>query len=292
MGPSLSAPPTASPSTPRVPTGVADFDHLSGGLPAGSVVLLAGEPGAGHHEFALTSAAHLMLSVEEPERPRTYLGAWPGPFVLPRGIVVVSTSRSREQLLEEVDAAFDPTYRGVLRRHLVFHDLSPSYFVDSVVPSAWTNVGGSLLGGTPTPPGGGSGTLGALAKAIEADAAERLVIVDSLTDLLVRRSVETEELLTLVKGLRRRAKAWGGVVYLELTKGVAGAATETALVDSVDGVLSFAWQSSPHHSYRQRTMVIDRFLPVLSRIRPEHQGRFVIKVSEVSGLVTTQYERI
>jgi hypothetical protein len=116
--------------------------------------------------------------------------------------------------------------------------------------------------------------------------------VDSLTDLLVRKSVDPAELMALVKGLRRRAKSWGGLVYLILTRGVASAAIEQALVDSVDGVLSFAWQTSPHHSHRQRTMVIEKFLPVLARIPQEQQGRFVIKVSSVSGLVTTQYERV
>ena len=52
---------TPMPTDRRVPTGVADFDSLAGGIPAGSVVLLIGEAGAGHQEFALTSAAHLMF---------------------------------------------------------------------------------------------------------------------------------------------------------------------------------------------------------------------------------------
>lgn len=292
MGPSLSTPLPRPPPEPRVPTGVADFDHLSGGVPSGSVVLLWGEAGAGHQEFALTSAAHLMLFYDDPVMHRFYLGAARGPFRYPKGIVYVSTSRSKEQLLAEVDNAFDETYREVLRRHLTFHDLSPSYFVDSVVPSSWASVGGSLLGGTTTPPGGGTGPLGSVAQAVEADGPNNLVVVDSLTDLLVRRNVESEELLALVKGLRRHAKAWGGLVYLLLTRGVAPPAVEAALVDSVDGALAFTWQSSPHHSFRQRTMVIEKFLPVLARIPPEQQGRFVIKVSQVSGLVTTQYERI
>jgi hypothetical protein len=118
------------------------------------------------------------------------------------------------------------------------------------------------------------------------------VIVDSLTDLVVRRSVDLEELLTLVKGLRRRAKSWNGIVYLLLSKGVAPAATEQALMDSADGVLTFTWSTSPTHSTRQRTMLIERFMPVLARVPHEHQGRFVIRVSAVNGLVTTQYERI
>lgn len=279
----------------RVPAGVPDFDYLTGGIPAGSTVLLLGEAGAGHQEFALTSAAHLMLRHDEPNLHQIYLGSARGPFAYPNDVAYVSISRSREQVLREVEGAFDPTYHRVLERHLKFHDLSPSYFGDSVVPSSWSTVENGLLAGlaegsTTVPPT--AAPLTALADALELDGASNLVVVDSLTDLLVRRGVDSEELLTLVKGLRRRAKSWGGIVYLLLTKGVAPPATEAGLVDSVDGVLSFVWSSSPLSSHRQRTMLIERFMPVLSRIPPEHQGRFVIRVSNVSGLVTTQYERV
>lgn len=275
----------------RTPTGVADFDYLSGGLPVGSVVLLAGEPGAGHVEFALTSAVHLMLYYDDPRMHQFFLGSAKGPFVYPKGVSYVSLTRSEEQVMREIAGSFDPSYHDGLARHLSFHDLSPSYFTDSVVPSNWAAVGGSLLGSADTvrPP---AEPLAAVADAVEADGSSNLVIVDSLTDLLVRRSVDTEAVLTLVKGLRRRAKMWGGAVYLLLTRGVAPAAVEQGLYDSVDGVLNFSWTTSPHSSYRQRTMLVERFMPVLARIPPEQQGRFVIGVSSVNGLVTTQYERV
>jgi KaiC/GvpD/RAD55 family RecA-like ATPase len=278
---------------PRVPTGVPDFDHLSGGIPAGSVVLLVGEAGAGHQEFAVTSAVHLMFHYDDPELHRFYLGTTRGPFVYPTGVAYVSVSRMKEQVLAEVGGAFEPTYRDVLLRHLHFHDLSPSYFAESVVPPSWSSLTSPLLSATPARPRDqATGPLAALADALESDGASNLVIVDSLTDLIVRRGVDTEELLTLVKGLRRRAKTWGGIVYLLLSRGVAPAATEQALYDSVDGVLSFSWTTSPLHSARHRSMLIEKFMPVLTRVPQEQQGRFVIQVSVLNGLVTTQYERI
>ncbi|HZY91502.1 MAG TPA: RAD55 family ATPase [Thermoplasmata archaeon] len=285
---------TGPASVERVPTGVADFDHLSGGIPAGSVVLLAGEAGSGHQEFALTSATHVMLHYDEPQLHQFFLGSTPGPFVYPKGVVYVSLSRSREQVLREVRGAFHTSYPDVLERHLTFHDLSPTYFSDSVVPVDWSSVNRPLLSELPATVARGtpSGALPALADALEASGANNLVIVDSLTDLLVRRGVDTEELLTLVKGLRRRAKSWGGIIYLLLSRGVGPAATEQALYDSVDGVLAFTWSSSPFHSHRQRTMLIEKFMPVLSRVPPEYQGRFVIRIHANSGLVTTQYERV
>jgi KaiC/GvpD/RAD55 family RecA-like ATPase len=271
---------------------VPDFDPMTGGIPAGSVMLLFGEAGAGHQEFALTSAVHLMLHFDDPRMHEFYLGSAKGPFVYPSGVVYISSSRSKEQVLREVQGSFEPSYHHVLQRHLKFHDLSPAYFSDSVVPASWSSVKSSLLSASPESKLGDAGPLHAIADAFEADGTSNLVIVDSMTDLLVRRNIEIEDLLTLAKGLRRRAKSWGGLVYLLLSRGVTAPATEQALIDSVDGVLSFAWSASASHSTRQRTMLIEKFMPVLSRVPHEQQGRFVIRVSALNGLVTTQYERV
>ncbi len=276
----------------RVPTGVPDFDYLTGGLPAGSVVLLFGAAGAGHQEFALTSAVHLMLRFDDPRLHEFYLGGAKGPFVYPNEVVYISTSRSREQLMAELRGAFDGTYSSVLGRHLTFRDVSASYFADTPVPTSWSSMPSSLLSGAPARTVDDGGPLRALASAIEESGENHLVIVDSLTDLLVRRGVDEADVLTLTKGLRRRAKEWGGLVYLMLSEGVAPPHVEQAVIDSVDGVLHFSWMSSPTHSHRQRAMLIDKFMPVLSRLPAEHQGRFVIRVNAKNGLVTTQYERV
>jgi KaiC/GvpD/RAD55 family RecA-like ATPase len=276
----------------RVPTGVPDFDYLTGGVPCGSVVLLWGEAGAGHQEFALTSAVHLMLHYDLPRLHAFYLGSAKGPFVYPEGVVYVSTSRSQEQVLNEVRASFEATYGEVLARHLTFLDLSREYFQDTVVPSSWAGVPSPLLGSGTSSVGADNGPLRALADGIDQAGGRQLVIVDSLTDLLVRRGVEPADLLTLLKGLRRRAKDWNAVVYLILSAGVVPPAVEQAVLDSVDGVLHFRWTTSPSQSHRQRTMLIEKFMPVLARVPAEYQGRFVIRVGAVNGLVTTQYERI
>lgn len=286
-------PPAEAPETvPRIPTGVPDFDYLTGGMPAGSVVLLFGEAGAGHQEFALTSAVHLMLHYDDPKLHRFYLGSAKGPFAYPERVVYVSTSRSHDQVVEEVRGAFEGTYPTVLERHLVFHDLSPSYFSDTVVPAAWAAVPHLLLSGAPAAAAGNDGPVRALAEALDRDGEKNLVILDSLTDLIVRRGIEPADLLTLVKGLRRRAKEWGGVVYLLLSEGVAPPPVEQAIIDSVDGVLHFAWTTSPNHSHRQRSMLIEKFMPLLARLPAEYHGRFVIRVNYLNGLVTTQYERV
>ncbi|MGA9840352.1 MAG: RAD55 family ATPase [Thermoplasmata archaeon] len=285
-------PPDLTDQPARVPTGVPDFDYLTGGLPSGSVVLLFGGAGAGHQEFALTSAVHLMLRYDDPHLHEFYLGNAKGPFVYPEAVAYVSTSRSREQVMTELRGAFDGTYPSVLARHLTFRDLSPSYFADTPVPSEWSSIASPLLSGAPARAAPNDGPLRALADAVDASGDRNIVIIDSLTDLLVRRGVEAADVLTFVKGLRRRAKEWGGLVYLILSEGVAPPAVEQAVIDSVDGVLHFNWVSSPSHSHRQRSMLIEKFMPVLSRLPAEYHGRFVIRVNSKNGLVTTQYERV
>lgn len=284
--------PDLTDAPPRIPTGVPDFDFLTGGVPAGSVVLLVGEAGAGHQEFALTSSVHLMLHYDDPKLHRFYLGSARGPFVYPDGISYISTSRSKEEVLDELRSSFAGGWPEVLVRHLSFFDLSSDYFRDSVVPSGWASLPGRLLTAAEGRPGGSEGPLGALTTALESGGRRNLVLVDSLTDLLVRDGVPASELLALLKGLRRKAKEWDGLVYLLLTEGVASPAVEHAVVDSVDGVLQFRWTTSANHSHRQRSMLVPKFMPVLSRLPPEHQGRFIIRVNAASGLVTTQYERI
>jgi KaiC/GvpD/RAD55 family RecA-like ATPase len=285
---------TSTPTDARIPTGVGDFDSVAGGIPVGSVVLLTGEAGAGHQEFALTSATHLMFSYDAERMHKFYLGSVKGNFVYPAGVTYVSLTRSREQVVREVEISFEPTHYDSFVRHLIFHDLSSIYFSDTIVPRAWAQTSAPLLAqlAEPNPSSGASDPLDAIVRAVEQDGNGNVVIVDSLTDLLVRRNLDTEAILTLVKGLRRRAKEWGGVIYLLLSRGVAPGATEQALADSVDGVLSFTWSAHPLRSSRQRTMLIEKFMPVLSHVPHEHQGRFVIRVSSLTGLVTTQYERI
>jgi KaiC/GvpD/RAD55 family RecA-like ATPase len=284
----------SSPTDARIPTGVGDFDSVAGGIPVGSVVLLTGDAGAGHQEFALTSATHLMFSYDAERMHKFYLGSVQGNFVYPAGVTYLSLTRSRDQVVREVEISFEPTHYNSFARHLIFHDLSSIYFSDTIVPRVWAQTAAPLLAqlANSTPDAGGSDPLDAIVRAVEQDGNGNVVIVDSLTDLLVRKNLDTEAILTLVKGLRRRAKEWGGVIYLLLSRGVASPATEQALADSVDGVLSFTWSTHPLRSSRQRTMLIEKFMPVLSHVPHEHQGRFVIRVSSLTGLVTTQYERI
>ena len=274
---------------PRVPTGVPDFDSVTGGLPPGSVVLFVGEAGSGYMEFALTSAARITKALEDSSEV-FYMGLYHGGKILPSHITYVSFTKSRDELLQEVRSTFlESPYSMLLSRHLVFCDLSGPYFSDSMVPPEWSRAKRPLLEGTPNQ---SNDVLSTMATELENHGKNSLIIVDSLSDLLVRSSIKKEDVVTLVKGLRRRAKDWKGTIYLMLTKSVTEPWIEEALKDSVDAVLQFGWVSNPHKSSRLRAMWIEKSMPLLAYMRPEQQGRFVINVNDSKGLVTTQYERI
>jgi len=96
-----------------IPTGVADFDSIiKGGFPAGSVILLVGDLGAGQTEFALTSAAKLAMVKERPDSAPFILGAGKDSR-LPDKICYITFSRSREEVLAELEAAFNQDLWGV-----------------------------------------------------------------------------------------------------------------------------------------------------------------------------------
>lgn len=276
-----------APMNYRIPTGVSDFDAITGGLPPGTVVLLMGEAGSGHMEFALTSASILTTAMEGDSD--FHMGTHHDTLLVPTHISYVSFTRSREETMQEVRATFPSYYPLMLSRHLNYSDLSSVYFSDSIVPPEWSRQKRAILDGTA---GANDGVLATMAKELELRGKNALVIVESISDLLVRSSVNKEDVVTLVKGLRRRSKDWRGVVYLLLSKNVVEPWIEEALKDSADAVLSFGWITSPHKSARIRAMWIEKSMPLLAHVPQERQGRFVINVSGSSGLVTTQYERI
>jgi len=274
---------------PRAPTGVPDFDSVTGGLPPGSVVLFIGQAGSGYIEFALTSAARITKALEDSSEI-FYTGLYRGGKILPSHVTYVSFTKSRDELLQEVRNTFlESPYSMLLSRHMVFCDLSSQYFSDSMVPPEWSRAKRPLLDSTANH---NTDVLTTMANELENHGKNSLVIVDSLSDLLVRSSIRKEDVVTIVKGLRRRAKDWKGTIYLMLTKSVSEPWIEEALKDSVDAVLQFEWVSNPHKSSRLRAMWIEKSMPLLAYMRPEQQGRFIIQVDPNKGLVTTQYERI
>lgn len=271
-----------------IPSGVADFDSIiKGGFPAGSVVLLVGGVGAGQVEFALTSAAKLSMVKEHPESAAFILG--PGKnATMPEKICYITFSRSREEVLQEIQCSFNREFHESFERVVQFKDFSESYFRRTLVPRSWTGGDPGTLFSGPSD----DNVLESLVNYLDENAPGSMVVIDSLTDLVVSANIDITDLVAVLRGMQRVAKRWGGVVYLVLTENVLDDMKQRMLMDSVDGALVFEWSRYANSSRRQRYMYVEKFISLLPHLDKERIARFATTVSAQSGLVVIDTERI
>ncbi|MBI5001221.1 MAG: recombinase RecA [Euryarchaeota archaeon] len=277
----------------RIPTGVADFDAIiKGGIPAGSVVLLLGDVGAGQQEYVYTSAAKLGLVMGRPGLCDYYLGHFCDYHYLPERICYVTFARPKEDILNEVGMSFNYDYYRSIREKVIFKDFSSNYFKHSIVPMSWTSHGddgGSVFAAAAASK---EPVLEALVSFLDGNAANSMIIIDSLTDLVVTKTVQTDDMVAVLRGMQRAAKRWGGVIYVLLTQGILEAREQQMVIDSVDGVLVFEWSKYPKTSKRQRFLYIEKFMSVMPHLEMKRMARFPTMVSAESGLVVNSMEMI
>ncbi len=238
-------------SVNRIPTGVADFDSIiKGGFPAGSVVLLIGELGAGQTEFVLTSAAKLSLVKEHPESADFLLGRGKDSH-LPSKICYITFTRSKIEVLQEIENAFNEEFYEAFQRNVEFKDFSDAYFRKTVVPRAWAGESASIFSSSTS-----DNVLEEFVNYLDANAPDSIIIVDSLTDLVVSANIEIADLVAVLRGMQRVAKKWNGLIYLVLTNDILEDRKQRMIMDSVDGALVFEWSKFANTSKRQRYIYV------------------------------------
>lgn len=258
----------------RIPFGIAQLDAtMNGGAPPGSVVLLAGEAGAGAREFLYTSAVMNGLAHADPDQFDIDYGALPENARLPEAVHYVSFTAGPHALERELKQVITPDFVEPAIDHIEFEDLSRSYFQLSPVPQSWytgerqrlTDLGGR---------GDRRDTFEALGDYLDANAAGNLVLIDSLSDLsaLAGDRMEWNDIAVLVKGLRRAARSWDALILLLLNKAGISATEFGMLMGSADGTFVFEWESGGNEL--SRTMVVQEFRGVLSEIEDEDIIRF------------------
>lgn len=282
----------------RFSTGVVSFDAvIKGGVPLGSLMLLLGEEGAGAVEFAYTSAAKLSMVRDKPDMMRFIFGDFYSHMQIPERVTYISISRTRKDIEMEIEASFDPDLAQAFHRHVEFIDFSFHYFKDSIVPDHWIleemeaerERGDSRYICCPDED---IDLFAQLITVIEEHAKNGMVFVDSLTDLVVNRTVDNEDMVMLLKGFQRVLHQWKGVVFFILRKDVLPDIDEARFKDSFDGVLVFQWVKSQKSSKRQRHMHFEKFRGVLPILDREDIIRFTTEVSYHSGFVVVAAERI
>jgi len=274
----------------RIPFGVERLDEVvGGGAPPGSVVLLVGEGGAGAREFLYTSAAMNGLAHTDPDLFELYYGE-SVPETVPPEVHYVSFTTGEEYIEREMaNTMADEVVESALPAVTV-RDLSPEYFQLSPVPRSW--YAGETqtiadLGQTE----GRESVLSALGTYLSDHAAENLVLIDSVTDLVAGVSDEMRwnDVAMVMKGLEKAANSWGGLILLLVNRETLTDTELGSLEDAASGTFEFEWESGG--SKRARTMVVKEFRGVLSRLEEENIVQFETEIGE-SGFDISDVRKI
>lgn len=265
----------------RIPFGVSRLDRLiGGGSPAGSLVLLAGEAGAGAREFLYTSAILNGLAREAEDLFDLHYGDLHADAGVPESVHYVSFTGGRDSIAREVGFMMDDEVAEAGLEAMEFRDLSPEYFQLSPVPREWyagsrQNIGD--LGADQRR----DGVVEALAEYLEANGDGSLICVDSLTDLVgvsQAETVEWSDIVYLMKGLRRAIRSWGGLLLVHTSIDALEEGHLADLMASVDGTMVFEWERGGNEL--ARTMVVREFRGVLPQIEAEDIARFETEIHE------------
>ncbi|WP_247000969.1 RAD55 family ATPase [Halosolutus gelatinilyticus] len=264
----------------RMPLGVSRLDRMiGGGAPAGSVVLLAGESGAGAREFCYTSAAMNGLATADPAQFELYYGGLEPGTSLPEEIHYVSFTDEPSAIRDEMAFVMDGELIDAGLADVEFFELAEEYFQLTPVPTEWyadraTDI--TALGDRDDC----GGVLEALGTYLTENAANSLVVIDSVTDLVAADDAEFgwPDLTVLLKGLARASHRWGGVILLLVNSELLGPTELGRLKEATDGTLLFEWESGG--SERARTLVVEQFRGVLSRLEDENIVRFETEIHD------------
>ena len=263
-----------------IPFGVSRLDSLvGGGAPPGSIVLLASEPGAGGREFLYTSAVMNSVAHENQELFDLHYGPLVGDATMPPEIHYLSFTADESYLSRQMRFTMDTDLVEEATSAIRFVDLSREYFHSSPVPREW------YLGETSALRDLGSqksqmDVMEAFGTYLTENAADSLVVVDSVTDLVASISDEMtwNDIAQVLKGLSKAAHRWGGLILLLVNLDTLDGRELGLLKNATSGTFLFEWESGG--SKRARTMVVQEFRGVLSRLEDENIVQFETEIHD------------
>lgn len=264
----------------RIPFGVSRLDDIiGGGAPPGSVVLLAGDAGAGAREFCYTSATINGLAHADEEQFQLHYGEVSEAAVVPEEVHYISFTASGSELRREIEFTMSAELVDAGAEAMEFADLSQEYFQLSAIPREWythkTQTITDLGKGTDR-----RGLLEALGEYLNTNAAGNLVLIDSLTDLARAPSehLDWNEITLLVKGLQKASRAWDGLILVLVSQEALTAEEMGSLMGAADGTLAFEWETGGNE--RDRIMFVREFRGVLPRLEEEDIIRFETEIHD------------
>lgn len=276
-----------------LPFGVGRLDSLlDGGSPSGSVVLLSEESGAGAREFLYTSAAMNALAHVDTDLFSLYYGDLAETTQLPPEIHYLSLTEGRKSIRREMEYTMTHEIVDGAVDEIQFRDFSPEYFQLSPLPREW------YLGHTGTirelsQRDRRQNIFSAIGDYLNEHASGNLVAIDSLTDLKHALGGDSErgwdDVIMLVRGLKKAAYKWDGLILLLVNEDALTEQEFGALMDAASGTFRFSWERGG--SQRTRTMVVREFRGVLSRLEEEDIVQFEIEIHD-GGLDISDVRKI
>ena len=264
----------------KIPTFVSSLDNImKGGIPEGSSVLLLGEPGAGNFEFSMTSAANLARALDG-KVPR---GLENYDVRFPAGILYVTFSKPGDEIMRILSLSLEEGLASSLKKKISILDFSRLYYSQTQVPSSW--IGGSTIRDR-------ENIVSSFIKEVEKGGKDKLIIIDSFTDLITSKYLDEKTLFDISRGLSRASKMWDSVVYVLMTSGIVDKRAENILMEIFDGTLLFEWNTTEKSSKRKRYMTIPRFTGVLPVIEREKIERFDTEFDYKTGMIVLNTTKV
>jgi hypothetical protein len=248
-----------------IPFGIPGLDGQVRGIPTGSTVLLAGASDAGGDAFTYTSLATLMLAKHHPEMVPNNIAR--RSEAIPESVTYITLSHDREHVYSELDAVLDGYQFDALTDNMTVADFSQRFMELLPVPEPLFDARRSddeieQPDAEPPEREPSEGTFEKLLADISAqvnDAAETLIVIDSLTDL--ERATEfglpQNHEIAFLLGLREAVVNWGNVAFVKLDRPAGDVRSDELIHGLLHGSVYFYSNDKGFETYR--TMRVGSF---------------------------------
>ena len=283
-----------------MPTGIKTFDvNINDGFPAGSVILLLEDVGAGAREFIYTSIFNISQiksdhdhfnSMKKKHKNLGDTDEINTTLMLPNKICYISISKSKEDILKENAYAFHKGFYNAIKDELIFKELSDIYFRHSIVQNLWVSEKKGTMGFDCT---SDKNIIEEISAFLDEYAANNLVIIDSLTDLMMHETdyLNKNDIIMFLKGMARISKTWNGLIYLILSVNILEKQLQAIINDVVDGVLVFEWFDKGSVKM-QRNLYISKFRGLIPQLEQNKIAKFETKITSDYGFEVSNVRKI